>query len=481
MMTRDSSTQTQMVLVNWDELIPEDHLLRKLNETIDFSFIYDMVEHLYSPIGRPSIDPVMLFKMALVGYLYGIPSERRLEEEVKLNLAYRWFVGLQLNDPVPDHSTFSQNRRRRYKDASVFEGIFDHLVSLCIEHGLVTGELVVTDSTHIQANVAVGKNETTIPVTQAPSQYLKLLDAEADRLDAQLKRSSKSTDSNDRNDGDDGADTPNSAGQSHEKRKRVDAKPKTGKIREVKINRTDPDARWMNRPGKARGYYYLSHQTIDTEYGIIIDLDTTPGNLNDHVPYGDRLRRIKTTFNLRIRRAAGDRAYDEPSVHRDLNELDIKGFIPRKVKRGPAQTFRKDQFDYIAEGDYYRCPAGDKLILSHISRTNGQKVYTSKAADCQGCPLNVQCIPKSARVKAITRPIFQDHADITHSRIGTEEYKIAQRLRKIWSEGTFAWQKCVHNLRRARMRGRERVHEQSLMTAIAVNLKRMMASGMLEA
>src|SRR5690606_1982309 len=112
MMTRVSNTQSRLFVVNWEELIPKDHLLRKINEAVDFRFIYDKVEHLYSPIGRPSIDPVILFKMTLIGYLYGVPSERRLEEEVKLNLAYRWFVGLQLDDPVPDHSTFSQNRRR---------------------------------------------------------------------------------------------------------------------------------------------------------------------------------------------------------------------------------------------------------------------------------------------------------------------------------------------------------------------------------
>lgn len=202
MMTRVSNTQTRMFLLDWEELIPEDHLLRKIDEAIDFDFIYDKVKHLYSPIGRPSIDPVVLFKMLLVGYLYGIPSERRLEEEVKLNLAYRWFVGLQLDDPVPDHSTFSQNRRRRFKDASVFEDIFKHVIRLCIEKGLVTGELVVTDSTHVKANVAAGKNESTVwEPSHTPSEYLEALDAEAERVEAELnqRRGGKDDDAN--NDG----------------------------------------------------------------------------------------------------------------------------------------------------------------------------------------------------------------------------------------------------------------------------------------
>lgn len=455
-----------MFWLDWDELIPKDHLLRKIDEMIDFSFIYDKVEHLYSSIGRPSIDPVVLFKMTLIGYLYGIPSERRLEEEVKLNLAYRWFVGLQLDDPVPDHSVFSQNRRRRYGDAGVYEEIFNHLVALCIEQGLVTGELVVTDSTHIKADVARGKNETTIRVEQTPSEYLKELDVEAERLEAELNRRRKSADGDD-DDGEDGNDSGEGKGT------RPGMASSVSKSREVRISRTDPDARLMHRTGKPRGYHYLSHQTIDTEHGIIIDVHTTPGNVNDHVPYGDRMEHIRNTFDLTIEGAAADRAYDQITVHRALNKLGIKGFIPQHVKRGPAKTFHKDRFEYVAGGDFYRCPAGRKLLFNHISRTIGQKVYTANPHDCQGCPLRTQCVPKSARRKYITRPYFQDDADVTHSRIGTERFSFAQRMRRIWSEGTFAAQKRLHNMKRARMRGLERVHEQSLMAAIAVNLKRM--------
>lgn len=458
MMARDFDNQNRMLWLNWNEIIPKDHLLRKIDETIDFSFIYDKVEHLYSHTGRPSIDPVKLFKMTLIGYLYGIPSERRLEEEVHLNLAYRWFVGLQLDDPVPDHSTFSQNRRRRYGDAGVYEEIFNHLVALCIDRGLVTGELVVTDSTHIKADVASGKNETTIQVTTSPSEYLQALDAEAERLDAELKGRHKDDDSDEDDDSGD-AQAPVTA--------------EAPKSREVKISKTDPDARLMHRTGKPRGYHYLAHQTIDIAHGIIVDIHTTPGNVNDHMPYGDALKRIQNTFGLDIKGAAADRAYDQVVVHRALNQLGIKGYIPRHIKRGPAKTFRKDQFDYVAESDVYRCPAGHELQFNHVSRTIGQKVYSSNVSDCNGCALKKQCVPKSARVKQITRPLFQDEADVTHGRIGTEEFKLAQRARRIWAEGTFAVQKRLHNLSRARMRGRKRVHEQSLMAAIAVNIKRM--------
>lgn len=151
MMGQDESRQAQFMYVCLDEYVPEDHLLRKIKKTVNFSFVYDKVRSLYSPIGRRSVDPVLLVKMLLVGYLYGIPSERKLEQEVKLNLAYRWFLGLDLADPVPENSTLSQNRRRRFKHSGIFQEIFDTVVMKCIDVGIVTGETIVTDTTHIKA------------------------------------------------------------------------------------------------------------------------------------------------------------------------------------------------------------------------------------------------------------------------------------------------------------------------------------------
>ncbi|MFD0769403.1 transposase, partial [Bacillus sp. CGMCC 1.60114] len=159
MMGKQEDKQHRLVYINLEEFVPKQHLLRKIGEAVDFSFIYEKVEHLYSSVGRKSIDPVVLLKMLLIGYLYNIDSERRLEEEVQYNLAYRWFLGLDLEDSVPDHSTFSQNRRRRFQDGTVFQEIFDHIVRLCIKAGLVTGEVMVTDSTHIKAYASSERTE----------------------------------------------------------------------------------------------------------------------------------------------------------------------------------------------------------------------------------------------------------------------------------------------------------------------------------
>ena len=165
------------------ELIPENHLLRKINETINFDFIYQKAEAYYSQKGRPSIDPVCMMKMLLVGYLYGIPSERRLEEEITLNLAYRWFCGFDLMDRIPDHSTFSQNRRRRFQDSRLFRDIFNEIVKQCLEKGIITGERVVSDGSFIPANVSwESRTEISTIIEQSTVKYLDALDEELSQL-----------------------------------------------------------------------------------------------------------------------------------------------------------------------------------------------------------------------------------------------------------------------------------------------------------
>ena len=149
MLNRNENRQMKMCFVTLEELMPLEHFLRDLDRCIDFTFVYDKVETLYSNTGRPSVDPVKIIKMLLIGYLYGIESERKLEQEIRVNIAYRWFLGIDFDEPVPDHSTISQLRRRKFCGTTVFQDIFDEIVRKCIEAGLVTGKLLLTDSTHI--------------------------------------------------------------------------------------------------------------------------------------------------------------------------------------------------------------------------------------------------------------------------------------------------------------------------------------------
>ena len=174
-----NSRQLKMLFIDIDDLVPENHLLKQIDKLVDFEFIYELAAPYYSTKGRKSIDPVTLIKMLLIGYLYGIKSERRLVEEVQVNIAYRWFCGLDLSDNVPEHSLFSQNRRRRFHDNTLFQDIFNHIILKCIEQGLVTGESVVSDGTFIPANVSGNsKIEVTQTVLKSTVHYLDELDKE---------------------------------------------------------------------------------------------------------------------------------------------------------------------------------------------------------------------------------------------------------------------------------------------------------------
>ena len=262
MMTRERSGQLRLHTVTIEELVPENHFLRKLDRIIDFSFIYSEVQDLYSRTkGRPSIDPVVLVKYLLLGYLAGIESERRIEREVQVNMAYRWFLGLDISDRVPDHSTISQNRRRRFRGRDLFRVLFERVLFQCIDQGLVEGKLILTDSTHVKA-FASKRSEFGIMVEKEAAWYIERL-------------------------------------EQHEvlERKRLNM-PKQGRrqtepefSRHVKktISATAPEAGRLNRPGKPEGPHYLSHQSLDAKHGIIVDVTVTPGNVTDATPYLDRI------------------------------------------------------------------------------------------------------------------------------------------------------------------------------------------------
>lgn len=447
-MEREGNDQMRLVFVDLGDLVPQDHLLRKVKRAVDFGFIYDKVEHLYAENGRPGVDPVVLFKMLVVGYLYGIPSERRLEEEITLNIAYRWFLGLELDQRVPDHSTLSQNRRRRFAGTTVFSDIFDGIVEQCIKAGLVTGETVVTDSTHIKANASRERAQTVV-VSKTPTEYLLELEEEARKLEEQQRK-----------------------GRRGGKRGKPPG-PQDGS-RMVQVSTTDPDAGMLSRPGKPGGFHYLGHVTLDTSHGIILDAFATPGNVNDHEPYIARLKRIKERFPLQLREAAADKGYDYAQVHKGLEGLGLTGYIPRYERRaGSGERFAVQAFTYDPKADQYHCPAGASLRLTHVDSRKLYKVYAARTADCKTCRLRDRCISASVRFRRLFRPIYQDALDRAEARTHDERYRQLQRLRRTWCEGTFATMKDRHGLRRAMRRGLEKVSEQVLLTAAAMNIKRL--------
>jgi transposase len=450
MMGRKDEYQSKLEFIDLNVFVPSNHILRQINEKIDFSFIYNKMEKYYSKLGRKSLDPVLLFKMLLIGYLYNVDSERELEQEVNLNIAYRWFLGLDLTDTVPDHSTFSQNRRRRFKDSTVFQEIFDHIVKLCIEKGLVTGEVIVTDSTHIKASAAKGKVEKVV-VEKTPSQYLNTLEQEAKKIEKELVE--KRIESG---------------------KKKRGRKPKGPTSETKSVVKTDPDSGLLNRPGKPSGPHYLAHTSIDTENGIIVDIHPSAGNINDCEPFVERLKVIQDKFNLDIKSIGADRGYDTTPIHHGLKTLEITGYISPIEYDTAFKTTSYKEFTYNQETDTYTCQNNKELSFTHLYHTKGQyyKTYSAKTKDCKVCPFREKCFGKTATRRTISRPIAHELLEENIQRAQTDEYKLVQKLRRVWCEGSFGTMKIKHNLYKTYKRGIQKILEQCLFSALALNLKR---------
>lgn len=434
MMNRQGNKQSCFQIVNIENLVEPNHFLRKLDKAINFNFVYEIVEPLYSNKGRPSIDPVILMKMLLIGYLYGIDSERKLEENVKYNIAYRWYLGLDLDSPVPDHSTFSQNRRRRFKGQEVFRKIFEQIVWKCYEAGLVKGENVVMDSTHIKAN-ADSHNNVPVEVIHSPKAYW---------------------------------DDLNQAELPLEKRTKIK-------------NPNDPDAGYMARINKPKGFHYLAHQCSDANTGIILNVNVTGGDVQDCEFCVEEYKYLKEKMKLPVKNAGLDSGYDTIAIHFGLSRLGIKAFV-RPYQRGIRKNNNKfpiTEFIWDKENDCYICPCGSTLTFRGIYKYTGIpcRNYISHPSDCNKCQYKAQCFTEKAKVRKFRRRPWQEFQDIGRSRIGSPEYEDIMVRRQVVCEGNFALQKRCHNLRFTRFRGIENVLAQCLLSASALNLKRLVKYG----
>lgn len=441
MLKRSESKQMKMSFVTLEELMPQEHFLRDLDKFVDFDFIYDNVADLYSNTGRPSIDPVVMIKMMLIGYIYGIDSERKLEQELTVNIAYRWFLGIDFDERVPDHSTISQLRRRKFDGTTVFRDVFDEIVRKCIEAGLIDGKLLLTDSTHIRANARNDLREV-IEVPDTPTEYMQKLDREAYELG--LIKEPVEYD--------------------------------TAKTKEVTKSITDPECGLMKRPGKPIGFHYLDHQTCDSKYGIITDVFVTAGNVHDSTPHTARLKYQIDKFDLKTEAICADASYDSGEVYDSMLKLNIKTFIPEMSRSGTPNyesEFDPKNFTYCETEDKIICPAGNELTFSTYRKKDRRKRYSAGKSDCKECPHKNQCIGNSKNPRNVDRSLHEEARSVQRKNLNSPEYNAAMRLRQIWCEGNFSHQKERHNLRRTRKRGIERVTEQCLLSACALNLKRL--------
>jgi len=441
MLKEPGAHQHALEMVTLESLVPVDHLLRQIDAFIDFEFIRDKVKHLYCiDNGRPATDPVVLFKLLFIGYLYGVRSERQLVKEVQVNVAYRWFLGFSLTDKIPDASTISQNRRRRFVGTPIYQQIFDAIVEQAQSAGLVSGRVLYTDSTHLKASA--NKNKFDVQEVEIkPQDYLQALDEAVDE-DREL----------------------------HGK-KPLQARPEKPKIRASKVSRTDEDSGYMVREGKPKGFFYLDHRTVDGCHGIITDTHATPANVHDSRPYLSRLDRQRQRFGFAVEAVGLDAGYMSAAICKGLEEREVYGVLGYRRPNHKKGYLYKREYVYDAEADEYICP-GEQRITYNTTNRIGYREYKSDPKVCKRCPLLMQCTRSGDHIKVLTRHVWQDARDRVDAHRKTEVGKKLYARRKETVERSFADAKQLHGHRYARLRGLEKVREQCLLAAACQNMKK---------
>jgi transposase len=427
-------------------LIPEDHLLRRIAEAVDFSFIHPLCRPYYSHTGRPSIDPIVLFKMLLVGYLYGITSERRLARELSLNLAYRWFLGYDFDEQIPDHSVLSKARARFGPE--VFESFFCHSIDLCREADLLEEGPVYVDSTLIRAAAAVDSLARRDELVQPPlsvAEYVRRLYEENELPDDEEPPAPLGPDSTS------ATARPNQALQST----------------------TDPEATLVNRSEFGRHLAYKAHVAVAGKRGQVITaaVATTGAEADEHL-LAEVLWQHRRLSRLTVPEVVADAKYGTGPNYFYLDKAGIPAFIPT-TRFGNQHTgvWGREHFTWLAEEDSYICPAGQRLRRYANLVTTQRVQYRAPKGACVACLFRSQCAPSGIE-RALHRAWALDLVEAAQDRIAGPKGKRRMAERKTRIEGTFGLAKELHGLRRTRFRGRARVQIQLWLTAAAMNIKR---------
>jgi len=439
--TNSPDSQLEYELICIESLVEQNHLLRLIDKYIDFSFILDIVRPFYCESnGRPSIDPIVFFKMLFIGYLYNIRSERELERVVNDTISFRWFLKLGLSRKAPDHSVFSWNRKNRFKDTTVFQDIFDNIVQQAIQHKMVGGRVLVTDSTHIRANANNNRYEKR-EVTCTPMEYLQELEQAVNEDRAAFGKKPLPPEE--------------------------EVEQKT-----LKVSLTDPESGYMTRDGKPEGFHYLDHRTVDHKFNIVTDCYVTAGNVNDSVVYIERLSHQikKFGWETTLEAVALDSGYMTPYVCYKTSELKIMAVIPDRLSREYG-VFPKEDFTYDADLNVYICPSGHQLTYKTTTR-KGFRDYKSDPKICAQCPMLNKCTTNKNNQRTVQRHIWEEDKERVARNRESENGKAVYLYRSQTIERSFADAKVLHGLRYCRFRGREKTQEQVLMTAATQNIKK---------
>jgi transposase len=422
-----------------DEAVPDDHLVREIGAVLDLSWVYAELEPHYPTLGRPSVDPVLMIRMLIIGYVFGLRSERLLCREVQVNFAYRWFCKLGIEDKIPDHSAFSRARNERFRDSRIFRRVFERVVEACIAADLVGGEGFAVDASLIAADTNKQRSipgsewkKTCDPETasRAMREYLATLD------DAAFGAASDTT-------------------------------PKF-------VSPSDPAAQWTGAMRGPAFFAYSDNYLIDVKCGVIMDVEASRAIRQAEVGASQTMvERTEERFDIKPKWLAADTAYGSgKNLNWLVKDKDIAPHIPviDKSKREDG-TFSRDDFTFDKERNVYTCPTG-KLLHTTGRINDGETIrYRASTHDCGPCPLKFKCCPKTPE-RTIPRSIYEEARDVARALAKTEAFEQSRRDRKR-VEMLFAHLKRILKLSRLRLRGPRGAQDEFTLAAIAQNLRRL--------
>lgn len=426
-----------------DELVPQDHKVRELEEAIDWNFIYPEARPLYSLFGRPSIDPVILFKMIFINFTFGINSMRRTCKEIEVNLAYRWFLGLSIEDKVPDYSTWSQNYIRRYGESEIFDKIFTRILKEAIAYDFVDLETVFGDGTHRKANANNRKHENRV-VEIAKKHYDDelLKEINEDRKSHGKKELKKTEDIE--------------LAFDEETGELIEGKG----TKSIKVSTTDPESGCFHKGEKQKCFAY-TNLTFCDRHGFVLHNTVAPGNLHDSVVFHDAYQKLLETYGESIQNVSLDAGFVTPAICKEVLDGGKVPYFPYKRPMTKKGFFKKHEYVYDEKLDIYICPNIKDLVYTTTNKS-GYKEYKSNPKDCETCPLREKCTQSKNHQKVIMRHVWEEYKEEANEIRYTPKWKEIYPLRKETIERVYADCKEKHCLRFTRVRGLKKNQHESL-------------------
>jgi len=445
MLTREKKLERdQIEMLCIEDLVPEDHILRDIDQAISFDFIYDIVKDLYcEDNGRPSIDPVVLIKMILLKYLFGIRSIRQTIKDIEVNMAYRWFLGYGMREQIPHFTTFGKNYERRFANSDIFEQIFEQILLEAVRCKFVDASAVFIDATHIKASANKKKSVNEAVQIKAKHYQAELMEEINSDRAAHGKKPLKDDDDDD------------------------DKPPPT---KNVKVSTTDPECGLFHKGEHEKMFAYTAHVACDRN-NFILGCDVSPGNIHDSVMFDGLYHNVLAKFP-EVKIAALDAGYKTPWIMKQIFDSGRKAATPYKRPMTKDGFFRKYEYVYDEYHDCILCPENQVLRYNRTDR-DGYRLYKSDQRVCIDCPSRHTCTESKNCQKVVPRHVWEDYMelaeDVRHSPVGKEIYM----MRGQTIERVFADAKEKHFMRYTHYRGLAKLRMQILLTFSAMNLKKL--------